>query len=258
MLYCPPTSSEPWVAKIPGWICRPYTVYTVYTVYPLNMRMHHLGTMLRCRLTNLTRCYSGLVRTLVRSTILHFLAARGRWGRRPSKDGSIDIRVSLCTSCPRRVIGLGNQFKIFQVDMSWFDDTLFNETTVVLYANDVVAGQRVVKATVIVESQSMCVGFSLVSDLTRKKLAWLMPWKRAGNPNKSNSFSLPVWIRSVRGLKQPLQPLEVTLRQTASQWGPSNCQYIQHLLQSRTDCWILDTRMSWNKGPTNSTRSGWM
>lgn len=53
-------------------------------IYPLNMWMHHLGTMLRCRLTNLRFCYFWLVRTLVRSTILLFLAARGRWGGRPS------------------------------------------------------------------------------------------------------------------------------------------------------------------------------
>ena len=45
---------------------------------------------------------------------------------------------------------------------------MFNGATVVLHANDVVVRQCLVKATVMVESQSMCVGFSLVSDLTRQ------------------------------------------------------------------------------------------
>ena len=72
------TSGETWVvAKVPvGWSVKPYTVY------PLNMWTHHLGwTMLRCCLTNLMFCCFWLVRMLVRSTILLFLAARGRWGR---------------------------------------------------------------------------------------------------------------------------------------------------------------------------------
>ena len=85
------------------------------------------GTMLRCRLTNLRFCYFWLVRTLVRSTILLFLAARGRWGGDLLKMDLL-IFAYLCAHLVRSPHWFGESVQDFQVDMSWFDDTLFQRS----------------------------------------------------------------------------------------------------------------------------------